>query len=221
VETVPLYFDFISPYAYFAHLQVERIEKKHGVKVEYRPVLFAGLLDHHGQLGPAEIESKREVTFRDIARYAARHEIALTGPAAHPFVPTTALRLALPEVSGDAQVQVIDTLYRAGWGRGLDLGDPVQLAAVLEDEGLPGEAWVGRTREPEVKAALRASTEAAVAKGVFGVPTFEVHGELIWGNDRVSTVEAILAGVDPLPEAAAQRLLAIPRAVTRPKARRD
>ncbi len=219
MQIIPLYFDFISPYAYFAHLQVERIERTHGVKVEYRPVLFAALLDHHGHLGPAEIESKREATFRDIARYAATHGIPLSGPAAHPFVPTTALRLALPDVSGDDQVRVIDTLFSAGWGHGLDLGDADQLAAALEDVGLPGERWVARTQKPVVKEALRASTAEAIERGVFGVPTFDVRGELVWGNDHVPTVEAILDGTDPLPDDAVRRLLAIPRAVTRPKAR--
>lgn len=213
------YFDFISPYAYFAHLRVAKIEAKHGATITYRPILFAGLLDHHGQLGPAEIESKRDATFRDIARYAARNAIPLTGPASHPFVPTTALRLALPEVSGDDHVRVTDILFREGWGRGIDLGSPTALADVLTDQGLPGAAWVARTREPEIKAVLRRNTEAAIERGVFGVPTFDVAGELVWGNDRISTVEALLAGTDPLPRGAAQRLLNIPRGVERPKSR--
>ncbi|MEN0064194.1 MAG: 2-hydroxychromene-2-carboxylate isomerase [Myxococcota bacterium] len=217
---IPLYFDFISPYAYFAHLQVARIEERHQVNVQYRPVLFAAILNHHGQLGPAEIESKREFTFRDIARYAAQHAIPLRGPATHPFVPTTALRVALPEVAGEHQVQVIDVLFRQGWGNGLDLADPRALAAALEDAGLPGSAMVERTQEPAVKEALKQSTAHALELGVFGVPTFEIAGELVWGNDRISTVEAILAGVDPLPEDAIQRLLDIPRGATRPGSHR-
>ncbi|MEM6930144.1 MAG: 2-hydroxychromene-2-carboxylate isomerase [Myxococcota bacterium] len=220
MERIPLYFDFISPYAYFAHLKVEWIESSHDVEIEYRPVLLAAILDHHGHLGPAEIDSKREFTFRDVSRYAATHEIPLIGPATHPFNPITALRLALPEVSGDDQAMVIDTLFRDSWGLGIDLSDPAQLAAALDEVDLPGEEWVAKTREPEVKEALKASTRAAIERGVFGVPTFEVRGELIWGNDRTSTLEAILEGHDPLPEDEVQRLLAKPRGAERPGARR-
>lgn len=218
---VTFYFDFISPYAYFAHLQVPRIASTHGVTLRYRPVLFAALLNHHGQLGPAEIESKRLATFRDIARYAARHTIPLTGPATHPFVPTTALRLALPEVSGADHVRVTDVLFEAGWGRGLDLGDPKALARTLTDAGMPGDDWVRETQAPDVKAALRASTDEALERGVFGVPSFDVKGEIVWGNDRISTVEAILDGTDPLPPGAAERLLALPRGAERPGSRRS
>ena len=218
---IDFWFDFISPYAYFAWRRIGPMAASTGATLQIRPVLFAGLLDHHGQLGPAEIPSKREHTFKDIARYAALHQIPLAGPATHPFNPLTALRVALPEVSGPHQAKVVDALFGAGWGRGIDLGDPDAIAAALTAADLDGAALVARTRDPEVKAALLAQTKAAIDQGVFGVPTTIVDGEPFWGNDRLEYVELALAGRDPLPEGAAERLLAKPTGRVRPGAKRS
>ncbi len=209
------WFDFISPYAYFASLAVPRLCEERGVEVRYRPVLFAALLNHWGQLGPAEIASKRAWTFRDITRYAALNRIPLQGPAYHPFNPLTALRLALPEVSGDDQLQVIQAIYAAGWGQGIDLGDPSALAETLDAAGLNGQELVARTRAPEVKAALAREVEEALALGIFGVPTFLVDGELFWGNDRLDHVALYLDGRDPLDRTKVDAILARPGAAAR------
>lgn len=214
------WFDFISPYAFFAALRIGPLAAQHGAVVRYRPVLFAALLDHHGQLGPAEIPSKRTHTFKDVARYAAVHGIPLRGPAFHPFNPLTALRCALPEVAGADQRVVIDVLFRAGWSEGVDLGDPSVIVSVLTGAGLDGAALVDATRDPAVKASLVRETEAAVSRGVFGVPTTDVGGELFWGNDRLDYVAMRLAGRDPLPAGSAAELLARPSGSARPGAGR-
>ena len=183
-------------------------------------MLFAALLDHHGQLGPAEIPSKREHTFKDIARYAALHGIPLTGPAAHPFNPLTALRCSLPEVAGEDQDRVVGALFRGAWSARADLGDPADVARLLSEAGLDGPGLVARTRDPAVKAALVQEVDTALARGVFGVPTADVDGELFWGNDRLDYVALRLKGRDPLPEGDITRLLELPAAATRPAARR-
>jgi len=219
VPHLDFWFDPISPYAFFAWLRIRDLAEAHDATLRLRPVLFAALLDHHGHRGPAEIPSKREATFKDILRYAAVHDIELQGPATHPFSPVTALRLCLREVAGDRQPEVVDAIFRGGWSRGADLGDPAALARLLDGIGLDGEAWVARTRDPAVKRALIAQTEAALARGVFGVPTCDVDGELFWGNDRLHYVALRLQGRDPLPVAAAERMLARPAGATRPNAR--
>lgn len=217
---VDFWFDFISPYAYFAFLRIEELTRTRGATLRLRPVLFAALLDHHGQLGPAEIPSKREHTFKDIARYAALHDIALQGPATHPFNPLTALRCSLPQVAGDQQHQVIEAIFRGGWGGGADLGDPEALAALLSEAGLDGPALIARTREPQIKEALRREVEEALQRGVFGVPTCDCGGELFWGNDRLDYVALRLEGRDPLPPQGTDRLLDLPAGAIRPGARR-
>jgi 2-hydroxychromene-2-carboxylate isomerase len=209
------WFDFISPYAFFAWLRIRDVAADAGATLRLRPVVLAGLLDHHGQLGPAEIPAKREHTFKDVARYAAVHGIPLRGPATHPFNPLTALRCSLPEVAGERQADVIDALFRAGWSDGIDLGDPAAIARALSAVGLDGEALVARTRDPAVKQALIDEGHAAIARGVFGVPTMDTDGELIWGNDRMDWVALRLKGRDPLPPDA-QVLLDRPVGARRP-----
>lgn len=213
---IDFWFDFISPYAYFGFLRIGSLAREHGATLRYRPVLFAALLDHHGHLGPAEIPSKREHTFRDVVRYAVLNDVPLEGVAAHPFNPIPALRCVLPEVAGADQETAIHAIFDAGWGNGADLGDPGALAAALTGAGLDGPGMVAKTRDPAVKEALKAETAAALERGVFGVPTFDVDGELFWGNDRIGMVRLRLEGRDPLPEDAVQRLLTKPSGVVRP-----
>jgi 2-hydroxychromene-2-carboxylate isomerase len=216
VTPVDFYFDYVSPYAYFAWLRIGELCAARGnVELRIHPVLFAGLLDHWGQRGPAEVPPRRAWVFRDGARYAARHGIPLAWPAAHPFNPLLALRLSLP---GTEQRRVISAIFDAGWARGGDLGAPEQLRRALDDAGLDGAGRLAAAAAPEVKAALRAETDAAIARGVFGVPTMIAGDELFWGSDRLDDLAAHLDGRDPLDDAHRARLrevMARPRAADR------
>ncbi len=216
---VDFYFDFISPYAYFAWCQIRDVCRRNDATLAVHPILFAGVLEHHGQLGPAEIPSKRIATFKDVARFAALKGIPLVGPKTHPFNPLTALRAVQSSVAGDRQHDAIDALYLSGWGHGADLADPDAIAAALTDHGMDGEAMVAKTREPAIKAELRAMTEAAITRGVFGVPTMFVGEEVFWGNDRLHYVELALQGRDPLPDNI-ESFLDRPAGAVRPGSRR-
>jgi 2-hydroxychromene-2-carboxylate isomerase len=213
------YFDFISPYAYFAWKRIQNIADAAGRELAVHPVLLAGMLDHWGQLGPAEVEPKRRFTSRDVARYAIDHNLPLRGPAQHPFHPLAALRAVL--VAGDDAATAITALFDAGWGRGIDMADPAQLAAALSDAGLDGPALLAGTQDPAIKQRLREKTEAAIAAGVFGVPTVVVDGELYWGNDRLHYVERALKGDDPLAKRSGLLPLEREAGATRPGARRS
>jgi len=193
-STVDFYFDYLSPYAYFGWMQLRDIAKTDGITIRPHPVVFAKLLDAHGQLGPAEIPAKALFVLRDNLRFAKRHGFPFTMPGKHPFRSIEALRLSLVEVSGANQIAVIDALWKAGWQQGMDLGDAAVLRDVLNEAGLPGAELLAKTGSPEAKAALRANTEQAVGKGVFGVPTFGVGDELIWGNDRLEDVRDLARG---------------------------
>ena len=175
-------------------------------EVTFEPILFAGLLDHWGQLGPAEIAPKRVFTFRDVFRRAHDRGVPLVPPATHPFNPLMALRLAQREVAGDQQTAVIDALYRMAWGEGGELGDAAAVRAALTAAGLD-EGLVDRTKDQAVKDALKARTADAVERGLFGVPTFLLERdrkrELFWGHDRFTDVERWIAGEDPAAAIAA------------------
>jgi 2-hydroxychromene-2-carboxylate isomerase len=180
--------DVVSPYAWLAFERLPQALEGCSYAVEYRPVLFAGLLAHWGQKGPAEIEPKRAWTFRQVHWLAAQHGIALDTPAVHPFNPLALLRLAL--ASGPNR-RVMEAVLRHVWIGGGDPNDAQRLAALraeLQPAADPGA--------PEVKAALRANTEAALAAGVFGVPGFTLEGRFFWGLDSLPMLRAALLG-DP------------------------
>lgn len=216
---VDFYFDFISPYAYFAWCQIRDVCRRNDATLTAHPILFAAVLKHCGQLGPAEIPAKRIATFKDVARFAATRGIPLAFPANHPFNPLTALRVSQVSVAGDRQHDVIDAIYLAGWGHGADLGDPDAVEEALSDMGMDGEAMVAKSREPAIKAELAAATQAAIERGVFGVPTMCVGDELFWGNDRLDYVELALQGRDPLPDGL-DLILARPAGAVRPGSKR-
>lgn len=215
MSRVDLYFDYISPYAYLGWVRLRALCREVGAELCAHPVLFAGLLNHFGQLGPAEIEPKRRWLFADVSRLAALQGLPLSCPKAHPFNPLTALRLSVPEATGDLQHDVIDAVFRAGWGRGIDLGSADELSTALDEAGLPGASLVEKAALPAVKQALKASTDAAIKQSVFGVPTMIVNGELFWGSDRIDHVALALAGKDPIDRAAVDRVLERPRAADR------
>lgn len=194
-DGVDFYFDYLSPYAYLAWIELRRHDP--GFTLRPRPVLFAGLLDHHGQLGPAEIESKRRFVFRDVTRRAIDAGVAVRPPVMHPFNPLAALRVSLAAVAGDAQLAVIDALFSATWMRAAPVDSVEAVARVLEEAGLDGQALTARTAEDAVKTALRTETDVAIARGVFGVPTFVVNGELFWGSDQLAYVKRAVEGRDP------------------------
>ncbi|WP_420427189.1 2-hydroxychromene-2-carboxylate isomerase [Algiphilus sp.] len=176
IETVDWYFDFISPFAYLAFHALDRLPQ--GIEVRFQPVLFAGLLKHWGQKGPAEIPPKREWTFRWLHWLASRQGIPFQPPPRHPFVPLPYLRLCL---AADNRREAVAAIFDALWTRGEDAED-ARTVSTLADALAVDEA---RLQAPSVKQALHDSTNAAIARGVFGVPTLFADDELFWGVDAM------------------------------------
>ena len=201
-EPLTFYFDYLSPYAYFAWFMVERLRREHDLELRLQPVLFPALLNHWGQLGPAEIPPKRLFVFKDIVRHAHREGLPLKGPARHPFNPLLPLRLSLREVAGEHQEKVVAALWRMGWADGGDYANADALKDALDKAGLPTEELFEKAQSPEAKEALRQHTDEAIALGVFGVPTMIVRGELFWGKDQYESMDRFLTGEDP-PEVSA------------------
>ena len=172
MPSIEWYFDFISPFAY---LQSERLhEFAPYSEIEYKPVLFAGLLKHWGHKGPAELPGKRRFSYRHLQWQAERHGIAFKMPPAHPFNPLSLLRLAL---ALDCEPSIIHKIFRFVWQQGCD---PNDLTALLAELNNPATALL---ESLEIKSALRQNTEQAAAQGIFGVPTLLIDGELFWGFD--------------------------------------
>lgn len=208
-------FDVISPYAYLGWHAIHEVAARHGRSVIAQPVLFAAMLDAWGQRGPAEIPPKRIYTFKHVVRLAHDHGVPIAPPPSHPFNPLLALRVATAaQADADARA-VIDALFAAVWGGGPGVEDAALLAAWLDARGLDGARRVALAQTPEIKQRLREATEAAIGRGAFGVPSFEVDGELFWGQDSVVHVDAFLRGDDPV-RAVAERWASIGATAKRP-----
>jgi len=183
---VDWYFDFVSPYAYLQLMDFKRLPDS--LEIRYRPVLFAGLLDHWGQKGPAEIPAKRRQTYRQCQWLADRAGVPFKFPPVHPFNPLRALRLC---IALGTEPAVIGAIFEFIFAEGRDIqsdDDWKALAARLEIDD--ADALIS---QPKVKNALRENTEQALRHGVYGVPTFAVSGELFWGADLTDMLLDYLA----------------------------
>ncbi len=170
------YFDFVSPYAY---LQLEAFDRlPDDLEVTMRPVLFAGLLGHWENKGPAEIPAKRRQTYRHCHWLASKRGVPFKTPPRHPFNPLAVLRLA---VALEAEPAVVRAIFRHIWADGHDGQNPESLGALARALGVGDVA--ARIGDPAVKDRLRRNTDEAIARGVFGIPTFVIEDELFWGQD--------------------------------------
>ena len=198
MKTVDWYFDFVSPYSYLCFHRLERLA---GVSLRYRPVLFAGLLNHWGQKGPAEIPAKRLWTYRWCTWWAQELGIAFRFPASHPFNPLHHLRLC---IAAGSTREAVGGIFDHLWTSGADATDPGRFASLREQLGVSEDAL------SRAKDALRANTEEAAARGVFGVPSFVIDGEVFWGADSLEFVKAFLADPSILHNEEMRRIAHLP-----------
>jgi 2-hydroxychromene-2-carboxylate isomerase len=198
---IQFYFDYESPNAYIAWVELPKLAQRYGFDVEPIPVLYAALLDANGQLGPGEQPTKGIWMAKNLARKAAVLGLELNSPAFLPFNPLRALRVSILPFEEPVRAELITALFEAIWVRGMHVSEPGVVEGVLDELGLPGAELVERAHTPEVKAELRAQTDRAIAKGVFGVPTMIVGEELFWGYDDFPYLELVLAGRDPIDAA--------------------
>jgi len=201
-------FDVISPFAYLAFPQLSRLPAH--VSVGFVPVLFAGLLKHFGQLGPAEIPSKRRFTYRFVLWRARQLGLPMRMPPAHPFNPLPALRLIIAAGSDRrAAGTVLDAVFREG----RDVADPAVIAALAAELGVADvQAAVD---DSMVKQRLRDNTAWASARGVFGVPTLVIGQELFWGHDAFDMALEYLRHPDAFRDPHMQAADTLPIGVTR------
>jgi 2-hydroxychromene-2-carboxylate isomerase len=186
---VDFWFDPVSPYAYLAFERLPEAFVGISYTVAYRPIVFAALLKAHANKGPAEIEPKRAWTFRQVHWLAHRAGIAIETPQRHPFNPIALSRLAwatAPEGATPSRF-VCETILHHVWHGGADAEDPARHAALV--------AQLSPRTEPASdanKQRLRDATDAAIARGVFGVPTLGIGDKLFWGFDALDMAAALL-----------------------------
>ena len=177
-QRVLWFFDVISPFAYLAWQEMDQLPSD--MPVEFVPVLFAGILNHYGQKGPAEIEPKRRFTYRFALWRAQKLGIEMKMPPAHPFNPLSALRLIIASgTSHESVEQVLNAVFK----QGRDVSNPTVIADLAAQLGI--QDVQAAISAPTVKQQLHDNTRFAIENGVFGVPTLMIGKETFWGHDAV------------------------------------
>lgn len=208
MSPITWYFDVISPFAWLQWPAIQRIAAERPVQL--RPILFAGLLDRLGHKGPAEIPAKRRFTYRHALWRARQKSLPLQFPPSHPFNPIPALRLC---IATGATVEAVDAVFRWIWEHGRAADSVAALQPLAQQLGL-GDLE-SALADATVKQTLRDNFEAAVADGVFGVPTLVIHGELFWGEDATDFALATLHDPELLHDSTFHRLDALPVGIQR------
>ena len=191
---VEFHFDFGSPNAYLAHLVVPAIEQRTGARFVYVPVLLGGVFKATGNVSPAVslhgIKKKGEYMARETQRFVVKHGIARFAP--NPFFPVNTLQIMRGAVAAHRLGcfgRYVDEVYRHMWADPKKMDEPAVIRAALLESQLPADELLARAADPDVKQELLSNTEASVARGVFGSPSFFVGDELFFGKDRLREVE--------------------------------
>ena len=200
MKRVDFFYDFSCPYAYLAHTQIEALCARAGAELVWRPMLLGGVFKAVGTVQvpfASMIPTKARHNAFDMLRWAEHFDVPLTTPPTHPNRTVLALRATL---AADAEIpRASKAIFAAYWARGRDVAEPAVVREALDGAGLDGAGLVARAEDPAIRADLRARTDEAVARGVFGAPAFVVTapgvaGDLFWGQDRLDFVEKALGG---------------------------
>jgi 2-hydroxychromene-2-carboxylate isomerase len=204
------YFDVISPFSYLALGEIEELGQRIGIT--WRPILFAALLERWKHLGPAEIPPKRIHTYRLCLFEAERRGIRFRFPPMNPFNPLKPLRLLAALDADPREVRIVmDRIWRDGLDLSLEENWQTTCTALRLD---PAEA-AALVDAAETKAKLRANTDAAVAAGLFGVPTLQIGEELFWGADALPMARAYLENPEMFKSGEMLRVATIGASVSR------
>lgn len=213
MKDLNFYFDFLSPFSYFAWVKLEDLKQKNEFKIHYKPVALGPLLNHWQIKGPGEVTPKREFLLKQCLRFSAKNNIPFTTPKTHPFNSLYALRFCLSSVAGEQQESVIATLWKAGWQERIDMGEPDEIMKALSAANLPAEELYEKSFTREAKLELKSNIQEAIGFGAFGVPSFVVKDELFWGHDAIADLMEFLKGNDRLDREKLENLLSsTPRA---------
>lgn len=194
MSEIEFHFDFGSPNAYLAHRVIPEIEKQTGARFRYVPVLLGGVFKATGNRSPAEafrdIPNKRAFMELETRRFLARHGI--TDFRRNPFFPVNTLAIMRGAVAAQHEGcfdRYVDVIFRNMWAEPKKMDDPEVIRAVLDENGFEADHLLKLAQSPEIKQELVRNTEASVARGTFGSPTFFVGDEMFFGKDQLRDVE--------------------------------
>ncbi len=192
-HTVKFYFDYNSPYSYVASHRIEAVCEKNGAELQWLPMVLGGVFQSNA-IEPAHTkENRRKYMLQDLKDLAAHYGIPYKERTVFLFKPILAERATLCVPQGPERARAVHALFRGAFAEDLDLGDPAVVTRLLEQAGFDGRALVEQTGEQGVKDELKAITDEAIARGVFGAPTFFVDdSKMFWGQDRLVLLDDYL-----------------------------
>lgn len=188
-KSVEFLFDFGSPTSYLAYKQLPKITARHGARIVWTPILLGAVFKATGNTSPATIPAKARYMNQDLARFAKRYGVVLSFNAHFPVNTLPLMRGAVAYLPTNNFDLYVNAIFDAMWAHPRNLNDQGEIAHVLNDIGIEPDDFLARIERPDVKEKLKANTESAVARGVFGAPTFFVNGEMFFGQDRLDFVE--------------------------------
>lgn len=189
-RTVDFYFDLSSPYSYLAATQLPAVAARHGATIRWRPMVLAAVFTAAGNRMPAASPPKAAWMLQDLARWSAIYGVPFRMNGRFPLNTIPAMRLVLVADGHGVAEAVARDAFRRTWAEDQDPNE--HLAEMAAAAGLPDGAHTS-VQDPAVKEALKASTDEAIARGVFGAPAMFVGDQLFWGNDRLDMLERALA----------------------------
>ena len=190
---VRFFFDYNSPYSYFASLQIEKICEKYDAEILWDPIVLGGIFKEDGTKPPHLIPKRAKYLLQDLRNLSEFYEIPYRERTDFIFSPILAMRSTIQIPQGAERAPAVHALYKGVFAEDLDLADPETVRELLNQAGFDGEALVSGSKQQSVKDQLRANTDLAHSLGVFGVPTFFLNEEkMFWGHDRLKTLAYFL-----------------------------
>ena len=191
-KSVDFYFDFGSPTSYLAYTQLASVAERTGATVRYKPILLGGVFQATNNRSPLEVAAKGKWMRADIEDFARRYGVPFQWNPHFPINTLALMRGAIHALREGTLVTYSDTMFKAIWADTENMNDPAVIGKVLEAAGFDAPRIFAATQDQSVKDALKAATEEAVARGVFGAPTFFVGPRMHFGQDRLLYVEELL-----------------------------
>jgi 2-hydroxychromene-2-carboxylate isomerase len=189
MRQIEFFFDYGSPASYLAYTQLPAIAQRTGAEIVYRPMLLGGVFKAVGNRSPIEVPAKGKWLMADLQRYATRYGVPFV---LNPHFPINTLNLMRGAAAAEIEGRLVpysDGMFRAIWADQRNMEDPIVIGQVLRDAGFDPGAMMAAIGKAEVKDRLRATTEEAVSRGVFGAPTYFIGKTMHFGQDRLDFVE--------------------------------
>ena len=187
-KSFDFYFDFISPYSFFGHKEIRKIEKKYSIKIRYKPILLGGLHNLHGIKAPAFIPAKAKHMIRDCKLIAEKNNIKFKFNSYFPIRSLTLMRGVFVAEEDNFKSYYVDSIFNSIWQDGLDMNNESVIHKVLKNLNINPKTFLLRSASSSIKDILRKKTNEAYEKGIFGAPSYIANNKIFWGQDRIDFV---------------------------------